>query len=72
MARRYRKGDRVESLRRRGEHGSVVRVIDADAVGVRWDGTSVEDEVEICDLRPSSRRAPAGSDGVPSMVFRRH
>lgn len=54
-----RKGDRVESVRWPGHHGSVTRR-DGQWMYVRWDDTSFEDEVALDELKPSQRPAPKG------------
>lgn len=58
MAKRYRKGDRVQSRRWPGTHGTVVRR-EGDWLGVRWDGTSfTEAEAHTSEVAPSTRPAP--------------
>jgi hypothetical protein len=66
MAARFGKGDRVESLRWPGFHGTVVRR-DGEWLGVRWDGTSfTEDEAHTSEVKPSTR--PALPDAGPGYL----
>jgi hypothetical protein len=70
VTRSYRKGDRVESLRWPGTHGTVVRR-EGDWLGVRWDGTSfTENEAQVDEVKASSRPAPPDA-GPGYAVFRR-
>jgi hypothetical protein len=52
-----RKGDRVESIRWPGHHGSVTGRA-GRRVFVCWDGTSFGDEAALDELKPSRRAAP--------------
>lgn len=52
-----RKGDRVESIRWPGIHGSVTNRA-GKRVFVHWDGTSFDDEAALDELKPSRRRTP--------------
>jgi hypothetical protein len=70
MEKRYRKGDRVESLRWPGTHGTVVRR-GRDWLGVRWDGARfTESEAYLSEVKPSTRPAPR-DQGPGYAVLRR-